>query len=169
MSNSKTFSFNFTQTGKMPKNFLLNSANCACVVKYWGTQITYDYSPNAINAVINTIQTLINLGSDYELIASDDFTGQNSLLVPIRQSRNEVIWGLTDVTIKVINRIDITVYDFSEVKEDEIIIIPELVEEVLLIPSQYNRVKPINNTTWQPVESLPELETEDLEQTEVIE
>ncbi len=163
MSNSKTFSFNFTQTGKMPKNFLLNSANCACVVKYWGTHITYDYTPNVMDTVINSIKSIINLGSDDELIASDDFTGQNSLLVPIRQTRNEVIWGITDVTIKVINRIDVTVYDFTAVEEDEIIITPELLEEVLLIDSQHNRVKPINNTRWQPIGTLPEFETEEIE------
>lgn len=163
MSNSKTFSFNFTQSAKMPKNFLLNSADCACVVKYWGTHTTYGYIPDAIDTAINAIQSLINSGADDELIASDDYTGQNSLLVPIRQTRNEVIWGLTEVTIKVINRIDVTVYDFSEVDEEEIITTPELIDEVLVIPAQTNYVKPINNTTWQPIDSLSEYEDEVIE------
>lgn len=158
--NSKTFSFNFSQSAKMPKNFLLNSADCACVVKYWGTHTTYGYIPDAIDTAINAIQSLINSGDDSELIASDDFTGENSLLVPIRQSRNDVSFGLTEVTIKVINRIDITVYDFSEVDEEEIITTPEVLDEVLLVPAQNNYVKPINNTTWQPIESLPEYENE---------
>jgi hypothetical protein len=61
------------------------------------------------------------------------------------------------VTIKVINRIDISVYDFSEVEEEQIITTPPLIDEVLQIPAQFNAVKPINNTTWQPIESLPEL------------
>lgn len=160
---SKTFSFNFHQSAKMPKNFLLNSKDCACVVKYWGTHTTYGYIPDAIDTAINAIQSLINSGADDELIASDDYTGQNSLLVPIRQNRNEVIWGITEVTIKVINRIDVTVYDFSEVDEEEIITTPPIIDEVLLIPAQENMVKPINNTTWQPVESLPEVETEVIE------
>lgn len=151
--NSKTFSFNFTQSAKMPKNFLLNSADCACIVKYWGTSTSYSYVPDAIDTAINAIQSLINSGADDELIASEDFTGQNSLLVPIRQTRNSVEWGLTEVTIKVINRIDVTVYDFSEVEEEEIITIPAVIDEVLLIPSQENMLKPINNTTWQPVTS----------------
>jgi len=153
----KTFSFNFSQSAKMPKNFLLNSSDCACVVKYYGTHTTYGYIPDAIDTAINAIQSLINSGDDSELIASDNFTGQNSLLVPIRQSRNEVDFGLTEVTIKVINRIDITVYDFSEVEEEEIITTPALIQEVLQIPSQFNMLKPINNTTWQPIESLPEV------------
>lgn len=148
---SKTFSFNFSQSAKMPKNFLLNSADCACVVKYWGTSTNYSYVPDAIDTAINAIKSLINSGADDELIASDDFTGENSLLVPIRQTRNEVNWGLTEVTIKVINRIDVKVYDFSEVDEDEIITTPALVDEVLQIPSQFNMLKPINNTTWQPI------------------
>jgi len=160
---SKTFSFNFSQSAKMPKNFLLNSKDCACVVKYWGTYTTYGYIPDAIDTAINAIQSLINSGADDELIASDDYSGQNSLLVPIRQNRNEVIWGLSEVTIKVINRIDVTVYDFSEVDEDEIIITPPILDEVLLIPSQENMLKPINNTTWQPIDSLPELEDEVIE------
>jgi hypothetical protein len=160
---SKTFSFNFSQSAKMPKNFLLNSANCACVVKYYGTHTTYGYIPDAIDTAINAIQSLINSGADDELIASDDYTGQNSLLVPIRQKRNSVEWGLTEVTIKVINRIDVTVYDFSEVDEDEIITTPELIDEVLLIPAQENMVKPINNTTWQPISSLETVEDEVIE------
>lgn len=153
----KTFSFNFTQSAKMPKNFLLNSANCACIVKYYGTSASYGYVPDAIDYIITAIQSLINSVDDDELIASDNFTGQNSLLVPIRQSRNEVTYGLTEVTIKVINRIDITVYDFSEVDEEDLIETPAVIDEVLQIPSQFNALKPINNSTWQPIESLPEL------------
>lgn len=156
----KTFSFNFTQSAKMPKNFLLNSKNCACIVKYWGTHTTYGYVPDPLDYAISAIQSLITSGADDELIASESFTGQNSLLVPIEQSRNKVEYGLTEVTIKVINRIDITVYDFSEVDEEEIITTPPLIDEVLQIPAQENMVKPINNTTWQPVESLPEAEGE---------
>lgn len=159
----KTFSFNFTQSAKMPKNFLLNSANCACIVKYWGTSATYGYVPDPIDYIVTAIQSLISSGSDDELIASESFTGQNSLLVPIEQSRNKVEYGLTEVSIKVINRIDVTVYDFSEVDEEEIITTPAVIDEVLQIPSQFNMLKPINNTTWQPIESLPELESEEIE------
>ena len=137
----KTFSYNFTQSAKMPKNFLLNSKNCACIVKYWGTSVNYGYVPDPLDYANTAIQSLINSGDDDELIASDDFTGQNSLLVPIRQSRNEVTYGLTEFTIKVINRIDITVYDFSEVDEDDLIETPVLIDEVLQIPSQFNMLK----------------------------
>lgn len=148
----KTFSFNFTQSAKMPKNFLLNSKNCACVVRYWGTSASYDYVPNPLDYAITAIESLINSGSDDELIEMDSFTGQKSLLVPIEKSRNKVICGLTQITIKVINRIDITVYDFSEIDEEEIITTPPILDEVIQIPSQFNMLKPINNTTWQPVQ-----------------
>lgn len=150
----KTFTFNFHQTAKMPKNFLLNSKNCACIVKYYGTHTTYGYVPDPLDYAITAIQSLINSGDDSELIASENFNGQNSLLVPIEQSRNKVEYGLTEVTIKVINRIDITVYDFTEIDEEEIITTPPLIDEVLQIPSQFNILKPINNSTWQPIDIL---------------